>query len=204
MQKIIALPFILFSLICNSQIKIPEDNLSIKYIKTKKASKYVASVTNVNIKSKSINQYNVKVKIEMLDNKIRPFDANKFSLIIPQEKIRPVCVTYTNFTDKWYFITLIKNKPKYKSLEKSYKPDIEDTFLNYDFKGIQNIKMPICYEAYDKYKISFKRPDRECHETYFEPKKLRNRNVNLYFPLHKNIKNASLYYGFTKITEIAF
>lgn len=135
---------LLFTQIFYSQIEIKEDNLTIEYAKTKKASQLIGAVTNVRTKSKEIVQYNVKVRIEMIDNKIRPFDANKFSLIDYQDKIRlrPLSITYTNLTDKWYFIQLIKNKPKYKSLEKIYKPSIRDTFLDYDFDGITNLTKP--------------------------------------------------------------
>lgn len=187
-----------------SQVKIKEDNLTIEYVKTKKASQTIGMVTNVRTKSKEVVQYNIKIRVEMLDNKKRDFDANKFSLINYQDsvRLRPIDVAYTNFTDKWHFIKLIKNKPKYKSLEKKYKPEIKDTFLDYKFEGINNLTIPICYEAYDKYKISFKNLDRECHESYFEPKDLRKRNVNLYFPMMKSAKNATLYYGNTKIREI--
>lgn len=186
------------------QVNIQEDNLTIEYAKTKKGSQSLGMVTNVRTKSKEVVQYNIKIRVEMLDNKKRSFDANKFSLVDYQDSIRlrPIDVAYTNLTDKWHFIKLIKNKPKYKSLEKRYKPDIKDTFLDYEFDGINNLTIPICYEAYDKYKVSLKNPDKECHESYFEPKDLRKRNVNLYFPMLKSAESAVLYYGKTKITEI--
>ena len=201
-------PLLLLALLCTqlfyAQIEIPEDNLSIDYVKTKKASQIVGAVTNVRTKSKQIVQYNIKVEVEMLDNKKRPFDANKFSLVDYQNKIRvrPIDVAYNNFTDKWHFIKLIKNKPKYKSLEDRYKPEIPDTFLDYEFEGITNITIPIRYEAYNKYKISFKNPKRVAHESYFEPKALRKRNVNLYVPMPLDAKSATLYYGDTKIADI--
>lgn len=118
--RLIILAF-LFTQIFYSQIKIVEDNLTIEYEKTKKASQLIA-VTNVRTKSKKIVQYNIKVRIEMIDNKKRSFDPNKFSLIDYQNKIRlrPVDVAYTNFTDKWHFYKLIKSKPRYKSLEIRY------------------------------------------------------------------------------------
>nr|WP_321235287.1 hypothetical protein [uncultured Psychroserpens sp.] len=196
----------LFTQLFYSQIKIQEDNLTIEYEKTKKASQFLGAVTNVRTKSKTIVQYNVKVRIEMIDNQKRPFDPNKFSLIDYQNKIRyrPIDVAYTNFTDKWHFIKLIKNKPEYKSLEKRYKPDIKDTFLDYEFEGVTNFTIPIKYEAYDKYKISFKNPKKVAHESYFEPKDLRKRNINLYFPMLKSVKSATPYYGNIKIEEIKF
>lgn len=204
MKTSLFLIILLSSQIFYSQIEIKDDNLTIKYEKTKKASQFIGAVTNVRTKSNEIVQYNVKVRIEMIDNKIRPFDVNKFSLIDHQAKtrLRPVSVTYTNFTDKWYFIQLIKNKSKYKSLEDRYKPDVKDTFLDYEFDGVNNLMTPICYEAYNVNKISFKYPDKECHITYFEPKDLRKRNINLYFPMLKSVKNATLYYGYTKIEDI--
>ncbi|AOR29309.1 hypothetical protein FORMB_22910 [Formosa sp. Hel1_33_131] len=202
--RLIILAF-LFTQVFYSQIKIQEDNLTIEYEKTKKASQLIA-VTNVRTKSKKIVQYNIKVRIEMIDNKKRSFDPNKFSLIDYQNKIRlrPVDVAYTNFTDKWHFYKLIKNKPSYKSLENRYDPSIKDTFLDYEFEGITNYIIPIHFEAYNKYKISFKNPKKVPHETYFEPKELRKRNINLYFPLIKGTKSATLYYGNTKIEDIKF
>lgn len=204
MKTLLTILTILSAQIFYSQINIQEDNLTIEYVKTKKASQFIGAVTNVRTKSKEIVQYNVKVRVEMNDNKIKPFDANKFSLVNHQEKIRlrPLSIAYTNFTDKWYFIQLIKNKPKYKSLEGRYKPDVADRFLDYEFDGVDNLTLPICYEAYDKYKISLKNPDKECHESYFEPKELRKRNINLYFPMPISAKTATLYYGYTKIAEI--
>jgi hypothetical protein len=202
--RLIILAF-LFTQVFYSQIKIQEDNLTIEYEKTKKASQLIA-VTNVRTKSKKIVQYNIKVRIEMIDNKKRSFDPNKFSLIDYQNKIRlrPVDVAYTNLTDKWHFYKLIKNKPSYKSLENRYDPSIKDTFLDYEFEGITNYIIPIHFEAYNKYKISFKNPKKVPHETYFEPKELRKRNINLYFPLIKGTKSATLYYGNTKIEDIKF
>ena len=76
----------LFTQIFYSQVKIEEDNLTIEYAKTKKASQFIGMVTNVRTKSDEIVQYNIKVRIEMSDNKIRPFDANKFSLLITKMK----------------------------------------------------------------------------------------------------------------------
>jgi len=194
----------LFTQIFYSQIKIKEDNLTIEYSKIKKASQFMGMVTNVRTKSKDVVQYNIKVRVEMNDNEKKLFDANKFSLIDYQDSIRlrPIDVTYTNFTDKWHFIKLIKNKPKYKSLEDRYKPEIIDTFLDYEFDGINNQTIPICYEAFNKIGWGFKNPEKECHESYFKPKDFRKRNVNLYFPMQKNKKSATLYYGSTKIAEI--
>ena len=206
MKVKITLLIFLFTQIVTSQINIQEDNLTIEYAKTKKASQYIGAVTNVRSKSKQIIQYNIKVRVEMNDNKKRPLDVNKFSLIDTENNIRlrPIDVAYTNFTDKWHFYKLIKNKPKYKSLERRYKPEIKDTFLDYEFEGVTNITIPISYEAYDKYKISFKDPKRVPHESYFEPKDLRKRNINLYFPMPKTVKSATLYYGYTKIADITF
>jgi len=194
----------LFTQIFYSQTKIKEDNLTVEYMKTKKASQFIGAVTNVRTKSDKIVQYNIKVRIEMIDNKIRPFDPNKFSVIDHQNKIRfrPIDVAYTNFTAKWHFIKLIKNKPKYKSLENMYNSEIKDTFLDYEFEGVTNLTIPIKYEAYNKYKISLKNPKRVAHESYFEPKGLRKRNLNLYFPMLKSVKSATLYYGYTKIADI--
>lgn len=202
-MRFILLAF-LFTQISYSQVNIKEDNLTIEYAKTKKASQFIAMVTNV--RTKKIVQYNIKVRIEMIDNKKRPFDTNKFSLVDYQNKIRlrPVDVVYTNFTDKWHFIKLIKNKPKYKSLEDRYKPDVKDTFLDYKFEGITNVTIPIKYDAYDKYKISLKNPKQVAHECYFEPKDLRKRNINLYFPIPTSSESATLYYGNIKITDIKF
>ena len=197
---------LLFTQIFYAQTKIQEDSLTIEYEKTKKASQFIGAVTNVRTKTEKIVQYNIKVRIEMLDNKKRRFDPNKFSLIDYQDSLRfrPIDVAYTNFTDKWHFAKLIKNKPNYKSLEHRYNPDIKDTFLDYEFKGITNCTFPIKYEAYDKYKISFKNTKKVAHETYFEPKELRKRNINLYFPILKSTKNATLFYGNTKIEDIEF
>lgn len=194
----------LFTQIFYSQVKIKENNLTIEYKKVKKASQSIGQLTNVKTKSKDVVQYNIKVRVEMLDNKKRSFDANKFSLINYKDslRLRPIDVTYTNFTDKWHFIKLIKNKPRYNSLEKRYKPDIKDTFLDYEFEGINNLIIPICYQAYDEKHFRLKIPDKECHESYFEPKDLRKRNVNLFFPMLKSVKSVTLYYGNKKITEI--
>ncbi len=76
--------------------------------------------------------------------------------------------------------------------------------MDYEFEGITNYIIPIHFEAYNKYKISFKNPKKVPHETYFEPKELRKRNINLYFPLIKGTKSATLYYGNTKIEDIKF
>ena len=82
-----------------SQVKIQEDNLTIEYAKTKKASQTIGMVTNVRTKSKEVVQYNIKIRVEMLDNKKRAFDANKFSLVNYQDsvRLRPIDVAYIGF-----------------------------------------------------------------------------------------------------------
>lgn len=202
MKTILIILAILLTQLSYSQVKIKDDNLTIEYVKTKKASQLIGAVTNVRTKSNKIVQYNVKVRIEMIDNKKRPFDPNKFSLIDHKDKVRlrPVTVAYTNLTDKWYFVQLIKNKPSHESLETYYKPEIKDTFLDYEFEGITNVAIPIKFQVYSKKFL--KKPNEEAHEIYFMTKDLRKRNVNLYFPMLKSSKNATLYYGYTKIADI--
>ena len=132
MKTIFVVLAILSAQLFHSQVTIHKHNLTIEHVKTKKASQTIGAVTSVRTKSKAIVQYNVKVRIEMIDNKIRPFDANKFSLIDYKDnvRLRPPSIAYTNLTDKWHFIQLIKNKPKYKSLERKYKPEIAGAFLD--------------------------------------------------------------------------
>lgn len=189
-----------------AQVIIQEDHLTIGYQKAKKASQFIGAETNVRTKSKKNVQYNIKVRIEMMNNEKQFFDPNKFSLIDHKEKVRlrPLDATYTNFTDKWHFNKLIKAKPKYKSLEDMYKPDVKDTFLDYKFNNITNVTLPIKFDAYNNFKWSFKQSKFEIHECYFEPKKLRKRNINLYFPVLKTTKKATLYYGKNKIKDIKF
>ncbi len=194
---------LLFSQLFYSQINIEEDNLTIEYEKINKASENFGAVTNVRTKSKEIIQYNIKVRVEMLDNKKRLFDPNKFSLIQYKDSIRlrAIDVTFTNLTDKWHFFRLIKDKPSHKSLLNQYNPDIKDTFFDYQFDNIKNAIVPINFLIS---RGSFRKPTKITHETYYEPKKLRKRNLNLFFPMHKDIENATLYYGNTKIEDITF
>ncbi len=208
MKTIALLLTLLCATVVEAQVEIQEDNLTIEYENTNKAGQIVGlgNITNVYSKSKTWVQYSIKVRIEMIDNKKRPFDPNKFSLIEPQNKIRlrPIDIANANYMNQWHLFRLIKDKPSYKSLEERYKPDIKDTYVDYEFEGIENVIIPVSYDAYDKYKISIKEPKKVAHESYFEPRNIKNQNLNLYFFVPESAKSATLYYGNQKIAEIDF
>lgn len=208
MKIIFLILTLLFTQLFYSQVEIQEDNLTIEYKRNNKAGLMVGmgNITNVYSKSKKLIQYRIKVRIEMIDNEKRPFDPNKFSIVDEQNKIRlrPVDIANSNYLNQWHLNRLIKNKPNYKSLEDRYKPDIKDTFLDYEFEGITNVCIPINYEAYDKFKISLKNPKTVAHESYFEPRDFRKQNLNLYFFIPVNSEITTLFYGNKKIADIKF
>jgi len=195
--KILTIILFIFSFKVNSQtIVIKEDNVKLKFIKSKKASKIINS-SSVYIKSKKLKRILVKIKMKSLNNKKQIFDPNKFSLIDFNYKLRykPTDILFQNLTDWWHFEKISKTKPKRKFNKRIYSPDINDTFLDYKFEGIKNVIIPINF-------ATKKKPD--IHIIHFKPKKLRSRNIYIYFPFPKELKNAVLYYGNEKITNINF
>jgi len=195
--KIVVLLFFVSSLTLNSQtIIIKEDNVRLKFIKAKKASK-VINASNISVKSKKLKRIRVKIKMKSLDNKGQIFDPNKLSLIDFNSKLRyrPTDILFQNLTDWWHFKKISKTKPKKKSNEYIYAPNIDDTFLDYEFEGIKNVQIPVNFNTE-------KNPD--IHIVHFEPKKLRSRNVHLYFVFPKGLKNATIYYGKEKLADINF
>ena len=206
MKTIFLFLTLLFTQLFYSQIEIQEDNLTIEYKNNNKAGQIVGlgNITNVYSKTKNWVQYSIKVRIEMSDNKKRTFDPNKFSLIDPNNKIRlrPIDISNSNYLNQWHLYRLIKDKPNYKSLENRYKPNIKDSYMDYEFEGIKNAIIPINYDAYDKYKISIKEPNKVAHESYFEPRDLKKQNLNLYFFIPVGSEIVTLYYGNKIIADI--
>lgn len=172
------------------------DNIKIEFTKSRKASKIITA-SNVAIKSDQIKKVFVKIKVKSLNNKRQLFDPNKLSLVDAQNKLRfrPTDILFQNFTDWRHFKKISKTKPKIRYNKRIYNINIEDTFLNHNQEGIKNCELPINFNTR-------KNPDN--HIIHFEPKKLRSRNVMLYFPYPNELKKSTLYYGIEKIAEINF
>ena len=196
MKKIILLFIFLSAFKINAQIIIDESNLRLEFIKTKKVSNLVHA-SNVYYKSKDLKRIRVKVNMKYLNNKRQLFDPNKFSLIDHNSKLRyrPTDILYQNLSDWQHFKKISKTKPKKKSNKHIYYPDIDDTFLDYEFDGIKNVQIPINFNTKRK-------PD--IHIIHFMPRKLRVRNIHVFFILSKELNNASIYYENKKIEDINF
>lgn len=196
-NKLAALLFFVCVLTVNSQtIRVEEDNVELKFVKAKKASKII-NASNVFVRSKKLKRIRVKIKMKSLDNKSQVFDPNKLSLIDYTYKLRyrPTDILFQNLTDWWHFKKISKTKPKKKSNDYLYAPNVDDTFLDFEFEDIKNVLIPINFNT-------TKKPD--IHIVHFEPKKLRSRNVYLYFLFPKDIKDATLYYGKEKLADTNF
>jgi hypothetical protein len=75
-----------------------------------------------------------------------------------------------------------------------YAPEIKDTYLDYNFDGIQNVDLPFNYGT-------TKKPDLLI--MHFYSKKLRSTTLTLFFAYPKNTKTGTLYYGNEKISDIS-
>ncbi len=137
---------LLITLTYSQKVVIEEDNIKIEFIKSRKASKLITA-SNISIKSDEIKK--VFVKIKSLNNKRQLVDPNKFSLVDANNglRFRPTDIFYQNFTDWWGFGRVSKTKPKFKFNDYLFDKDVEDTFLNYNFEGIENISLPINFNT---------------------------------------------------------
>ena len=197
LKFIIKLSIFLFVLNIHAQYTvIKEDNVKIKFVRSRKASK-VFTATNVIIKSREVKQVFVKVKVKTVSKKRELFDPNKFSLVDHNNKkrYRASDSHYQAFTAWLPFGYISKKEPKDKYKNIYYRPEIEDSFLNYEFEGIKNCEVPINLGTR-------KRPD--YHVMHFYSKKLTSKSLMLYFPISKLVKKATLYYGNEKIGEAHF
>lgn len=189
--------FFLLTFKVNSQtVIIKEDNVKLKFVKTKKASK-IATASRVYVRSKNLKKILIKIKMKSINNERQLFDPNKLSLIdfINKLRYRPTDALYQNFTDWSHFKKISKSKPKKRFNTHIYKPDIPDTFLDFKFENIKNVEIPVNFN-------NKRNPD--IHIIHFKPIKLRSRNIYLYFILPKHLKNAILYYGNEKVVDINF
>ncbi|MDX1270714.1 hypothetical protein [Bizionia paragorgiae] len=170
------------------------DSFNVEFIKAKKKIKAITTFS-ANYKSNNVNKISVKIKIESTEKK-GVFDPNKISLIDHENNLRfrPTDVLAKRFTNLIPFGRVSKVKPKLKRNKKLYAPEIKDTYLDYNFDGIQNVDLPFNYGT-------TKKPDLLI--MHFYSKKLRSTTLTLFFAYPKNAKTGTLYYGNEKISDIS-
>ena len=175
----------------------------IELLLSKKVSKVFNARAHTLIHDKNAKRVMVRCKLFPVDNK---FDINSFSLIDPINKIRyrlsDISAYYTfggPGVPRFY-----REQPFDKkgdtliSFYAKYDPDVEDTFLNYDFKDFQVSE------------TTFPFPSGQRISTYFgivESK--RKFTADLYFVVHKFFlkqkdKIYSLYFGNEKVVDVTF
>lgn len=189
------LSFYFFSQGAYSQyILVPEDSLEFK-IKNIKSANSIFNASQVYYKGDKVSRIKINLKMKTYEGKRVIFDPNKFSFIDNTNKIRlrPTDVTFQNMTDFWSFTKCSKRELKKDKSRLLFKPDLEDTFFNYSPLNYTYTPQPVNYG-------STKKPD--LHIVFFEPKKMRNRNLHLFVLVPNSMALGSLYYGNTKLTEI--
>ncbi|MBQ0767855.1 MAG: hypothetical protein KBT58_01075 [Bizionia sp.] len=170
------------------------DSFNIEFIKAKKTIKAITTFS-ANYKSNNVNKIIVKIKIESTDKK-GVFDPNKISLIDHKNNLRfrPTDVLAKRFTNLIPFGRVSKIKPKLKRNKKLYDPEIKDTYLDYNFDGIQNVDIPFNYGTTKEQDLLI---------MHFYSKKLRSTTLTLFFAYPKNSKTGTLYYGTEKISDFS-
>jgi hypothetical protein len=120
------------------------------------------------------------------------FDPNKFYVVSEKYKtrIRPLDIRH-NYAAGWIYIgfdKLVDFDPTDKGLSKwlSYKPEVKDTFEDFQIVDYQDVSPKINFGTTKKPKIA---------SPYMEPKELKSCKVDLYFSLPLDFKDLQVYYG---------
>ncbi|RED48812.1 hypothetical protein [Seonamhaeicola aphaedonensis] len=184
-----------------SQETFNDGIISIEYFETEQVSNKLNLNSSTKIRGEGVQKISVKCKIKSL-NKQR-IDINKFSLVdtINKLRYRPTDVSYQPVAGYMVYGKLLKSDIKKKglvghySLGASYKPEVKDSFLDYNIEGYTNIEPTFNFWT-DK--------DPLLSKIYFKPHKFKKFKALFFFAIIKDapIPNLALYYGDNKVTDI--
>ena len=120
-----------------------------------------------------------------------------FSLVDEKNKIRsrPFAISYQQLTAYVGFWRLVHEPLNYKSFDLKYKPEIHDSFHDYDLNEFTTLEIPVNYG-------SFKNPKN--YVVYFEPQKFKSKNLNFFFPFLIEMDEGTLYYGDETVADLNF
>jgi len=122
-----------------------------------------------------------RIKAKSLSNKKESFDPNKLFVLLNDKKVR-----LRPFDGD--FIKLVDVKPDEKNRADSYeyKPEIIDTFKDYQIDGFTDIEC--CLDFGTKKKPHVK-------PIYFDHREIKSNSFSIYFAMPKNQSKGILYYG---------
>jgi len=141
------------------------------YIRIPKDSKKIQfkiKATSLTYQKETFNPNNIYVVLRDKKLRLRPFDGD--------------------------FIQLVDAKPDDKTpyYGYQYRPEVPDTFKNYEMKGFKDIETCINYGT-----------ERKPHEKpiYFNTRQFKKENFSLYFALPKDQTSGEIYYGNVKLMD---
>ena len=178
---------------CQSKVKID-------HIKVKKLNNESNLYNGIKIKNNDLDKIEITFKIETSNNEI--IDINKISLLdtINKFRFRPIDISY-KIVGYVPFKELLKSDVKkkgiigYHSLGATYKPEIKDSFTEFNFEGYQNVECPLNFWSEKDPTISV---------IYFQPIEKTKLKISLLFVTSNKFKKNKydLYYGYQKLGNI--
>lgn len=193
MKKALLIALILVTSLVFSQKTISE-NYEFRYITSKKNSKFLeGNTSNYSVSvPKEHKKIQVRFKMKSISGEKEDFDPNKFSLVSEKYKfrLRPIDLKH-NYAVGMVFIGfpyLVDFNPKDEKIKQcvKYKPEIEDTFWDYQIEGYQDISPSINFGTKRK-------PKRV--SPYLDHKELRACRIDVYFSVPKDLEKGKVYYG---------
>lgn len=201
MKKLLTIIILLFINQNYSQNTFENNTIKIEYLSSKKVSNRLHLNSSTRISSKEIQKISIKCKFKSL-NKER-IDINKISLLDIKNKIRyrPTDISYQPIFGYMGYGKLMKVDLKkkgligYHNLGAYYKPEIKDTFEDYEFKGYTNFALSYNFWTEKKPLIG---------KVYFAPHKFKKFKSLIFFPILNKVENPEfeLYYGNERISKI--
>ena len=185
------------SILSNAQ-EVEIDGFSFDYKKTVTNSKNFEghSSPSIIMTGPGAKKIQNRFRIKSLSGKRENFDPNKFYLTSDDNKLRfrPVDMKYNYVVHAYYgFGYLSTVKVEKKGVPVSYKPEIRDTFKDYQIADYKDVDSNINFGTKNK-------PVLSC--IYFDNKEIRSNVVDVYFAIPESLNNVALYYGDVKIKDI--
>lgn len=128
-----------------------------------------------------------RIKAKSLTNNKDTFDPNKLFVLLHDKKVR-----VRSFDGDFSKLIDVEKDDKDSGTWYSYKPDIADTFKDYQIDGYKDIET--CLDFGTKRKPNVK-------PIYFDYKEIKSNSFNVYFALPKDQIKGELYYGDIKLMD---
>ncbi len=197
MKKILILIFFFaLNFAANSQVELPETNLSMEMVKARKIgvlSVQFGGTYNI-LSGKDNKRVQVRLKVESMDGGKTIFDPNKLSLVSSNYRARFSVseVHFATFFRSKGFQLLTTNNTE-KPIFAKYDPSVANTFSDFSMEGFKDCPIDLNFGTKSKPII---------HTIYFRPNTIDKNVIDIFFVVPNELTTGKLYFGDTLISEI--